>query len=265
MTVYPSHGTWSLPPPTAARSDVGWPPRQDAESPDALVDVTVALRRCAMHRKAFRGAAINFPAGLLSHDPVARWIRRHGVGVDVTTDDELDQAVSAGISPLHIVMHRADGFAAPARFAVNAGVGKFVVNSGQQIAMLAGCGPPPQRVLLDVTNESAEVLATDVMARQRLCLIGLHCRLGDTDHDSVEDIVQEMIAQMSWVRREFEVILTRVSLGEFDAAELSCDRNDLRGISDALEEAVEDSCARYRYPRPALVLSLRHSAVNPSR
>jgi hypothetical protein len=121
MTAYPSQGTWSLRPVAAGRCDVGWPSRQDAESLDALVGVTVALRRCAMYRKAFRGAVINFPAGLLSQDSVARWVRRHGVGVDVASDDDLDQAVTAGISLSHIVMHRADGFTAPIRLAANAG------------------------------------------------------------------------------------------------------------------------------------------------
>lgn len=63
----------------------------------ALVDETLALRRCALYRNAFRGTAISHPAALLGFNAVANWIRRHRVAVDVTTAGELEGAVSAAV------------------------------------------------------------------------------------------------------------------------------------------------------------------------
>jgi K+-transporting ATPase ATPase A chain len=58
--------------------------------------------------------------------------------------------------------------------------------------------------------------------------------------------------------------LKGVSLAEFHATELGCDRSYLRGVSEDLDEAIDDACARYRYPRPALVVAMRRSALGPA-
>lgn len=239
-------------------------PRSGVQALDPRLDVTVALRRCATYRKALRAGAISCPAGILWMEPVANWVNRHGVSVDVTTAEELELAVAKGISPPRLVMHCDDATARPIRLAVNAGVGRFVVHSAQQIALLASCARRPQRLLVDVTSQSADVLVAEVMARQRLDLIGLHCRLGDAGRDAAGGGLREMIAQMSWIRSKHDVILTRVSIAEFHAAEVGCDRSYLRVVSDDLDEAIDDACARYRYPRPALVVAMRRSALSPT-
>ncbi len=165
----------------------------------------------------------------------------------------LDIALSAGVDPVRIVMHRSDWTAGPVRRAVNAGVGRFVVSSSKQIALLDHCGQRPQRVLIDVSAGPADAAAADIAARERLNLIGLHCRLDDRDAGT--DVVRAMIAQMSWVVRRHGVILARVSLADFETADWGCESGDLRGIAEAINDAVEDGCARHRFPRPALALS----------
>jgi len=264
MTTHHSRGIWALPGEAVARLHVGLAQRPVVEPLDPRLDVTVALRRCATYRKALRGAAISYPASILWMGPVADWVKRHGVSVDVSTVDELDHAVAEGIAPPRMVMHCADATARPIRLAVNAGVGRFVVHSGQQIALLANSAQRTQRVLVDVTTQPADDLAAEIMSRQRLDLIGLHYRLGDADRQSAADSVREMIAQMSWIRWKHAVILTRVSLAEFHATEVGCDRSYLRGIAEDLDEAIDDACARYRYPRPALVVAMRRSALSPA-
>jgi hypothetical protein len=100
------------------------------------------------------------------------------------------------------------------------------------------------------------------MSCDRLELIGLHCRLGDMNPETIEDTVWAMIAQMAWVRREYGPHPRPRGLREFEPFEWCHDRHNVRH-TDALEEAVEDAWPRYRYPRPALVLSLRQSALIP--
>jgi hypothetical protein len=264
MTAHHPRSVWALPAEATARFHVGLAQRPIAQPLDPRLDVTVALRRCATYRKALRAGAISYPAGILWMEPVSNWVKLHGVSVDVTSADELELAVAEGISPPRLVMHCADATARQIRLAVNAGVGRLVVHSGQQIALLASCAQRPQRLLVDVTAQPADVLAAAIMARQRLDLIGLHCRLGDAGRDAAGDSVQEMIAQMSWIRCKYDVILTRVSIAEFHAAEVGCDRSYLRVVSEDLDEAIDDACARYRYPRPALVVAMRRSALSPT-
>jgi hypothetical protein len=264
MTAHHPRSVWALPAEAAARFHVGLAQRPIAQPLDPRLDVTVALRRCATYRNALRAGAISYPAGILWMEQVSNWVKRHGVSVDVMTADELELAVAEGISPPRLVMHCADATARPIRLAVNAGVGRFVVHSGQQIALLASCAQRPQRLLVDVTAQPADVLAAAIMAGQRLDLIGLHCRLGDAGRDAAGDSVREMIAQMSWIRCKYDVILTRVSLAEFHAAEVGCDRSYLRVVSEDLDEAIDDACARYRHPRPALVVAMRRSALSPA-
>lgn len=239
-------------------------PHPIAHPLDPRLDVTVALRRCATYRKALRAGAISYPAGILWMEPVSNWVNRHGVSVDVASTEELELAVAQGISPPRLVMHCTDATARPIRLAVNAGVGRFVVQSGQQIALLASCARRPQRLLVDVTAQSADTLVGEIMARQRLDLIGLHCRLGDAGREAAGERLQEMIAQMSLIRSKHDVILTRASIAEFHAAEVACDRSYLRVVSEDLDDAIDDACARYRYPRPALVVAMRRSALSPT-
>jgi diaminopimelate decarboxylase len=231
---------------------------------DPRLDVTVTLRRCATYRKALQAGVISYPAGILWMEPVSNWVNRHGVSVDVASAEELELAVAKGISPPRLVMHCDGATARPIRLAVNAGVGRFVVSSRQQIALLASCAQRPQRLLVDVSTQSADALAADITARQRLDLIGLHCRLGDSGREAVGERLQQMIAQMSWIRSKHDVILTRVSIAEFHAAEIGCDRSYLRVVSEDLDDAIDDACARYRYPRPALVVAMRRSSLSPT-
>lgn len=261
MTAHHPWRAWPLlaAPAARARLEVVSPALQRQ---DPRLDITVALRRCATYRKGLKGATISYPAGVLWMDPVANWVRRHGVCVDVSSAEELELAVAKGISPRRLVMHRADATARPIRLAVNAGAGRFVVDSAQQVAVLAESARRTQPLLVDVTGRPADALAADVVAHPRLDLIGLHCRLGGVDREPAGEILREMIAQMSWIRHQHGVILTRVSLA--DAAELCCDRSYLRDVSAALDDALDDACARFRYPRPAIVLPISRTALRPA-
>jgi diaminopimelate decarboxylase len=57
-----------------------------------------------------------------------------------------------------------------------------------------------------------------------------------------------MVALMAAARRESSVICTRLHL--------TAD-GEPREVGRAIEEALDESCARYRFPRPAVALSLR--------
>ena len=260
MTAHSLDHGWSLPTDILARFDSRAP--FDAQSL-ALVDETVALRRCALYRNAFKGTAVGYPAELLGYDALAAWIRRQGVTVDVSTVAELERATVQGIDPMHIVMHLHGRAVAPIRHAVNAGVGRFVVGSSHQIGFLHSSADQIQRVVIDATESDVGTLAEEAVAHHALDLIGLHCRLGADDAIGAVRL-RGLIAEMASFRREHGVLLTRVSLAGFDIGERCLDPRILRRVAEAIGEVVGDACAQYRFPRPALTLSPSRNALLPA-
>jgi hypothetical protein len=262
MSAHSLENFWSLPEDILAWFERG--ATFDAK-PIALVDETVALRRCALYRKAFKGIAVSYPAALLEFDALGAWIRRERVTVDVTSAGELDRAIAAGIDPTQIVMHPRGGAAAPIRGAVIAGAARFVVGSSQQAAILAASTEQQnQSVVIDVTDGSACGLASQVVVHRGLDLIRLHCKLDDPDEVIGAVKLQAMIAEMSWIRHEHSILLTRISVEGVHIAERCLAPRILRGVAEAVGEVIGDACARHRYPRPALTLSPSRVALLPA-
>ena len=174
--------------------------------------------------------------------------------------DDLALALSVDIPASRIVMHDDGITAAPIRCAVNAGVGRLVVACCHQVAVLGSCAQRPQRVLVDVTTDcatTAAATAAAVSARRQLNLIGLHAGLTPTaDSTDYADVVEQMIGQMADIRREHDVILTRVSLaGGAALSSTPAGVGELRALAAALDDALDEGCARFRFPRPALILA----------
>lgn len=226
---------------------------------DTQLFEAIALRRCALYRKTFRGTAISYPAEALRLDAVARWISERGITVDVTPADDLCRLRSAGVDASRIVMHcRGELSVSSAR----AGFGRFVVDSGDQIATLAD-NPlaRAQRVVVDSTR--SDELAAEVAAEPLLQLVGLHSRIGSSGESGLTEIVMAMIATMARISHRHAVVLSCVSLGDVAVAGGDGDPLALRRLAGIIDQAVEDGCIRYRYPRPALTVSPHRSVLLP--
>ncbi|HTY27020.1 MAG TPA: hypothetical protein VMD51_02590 [Mycobacterium sp.] len=234
-----------------------------AERSDARLDGAVAVRRCAQYRKAFRWAAVSYPVDVLSLDAPSAWIRRHGVSVDVGDGDELETALSAGVDPLRVIMHQSGPHAAPVRDVVDAGVGRVVVNSSANVAVLAATASRQQRVLIQVTDRPVEGLAEDVVASERLDLIGLHRHL--TPGEPGVAAVVAMIAAMQRIAKQQGVIPARLSLADVDVADWGRNAVDLNAMSDAIGDAIETGCIAARFGRPAVNVSPSAAALVPGR
>jgi diaminopimelate decarboxylase len=261
VTAHSLDSLWSLPQDILARFELGT--ALDAK-PLTLLDETVALRRCALYRKAFKGIAVSYPAELLEFDALATWIRRERVTVDVANAGALDRALAVGIDPMHIVMHPHGRAVAPIRSAVNAGAARFVVGASRQIAILAESAERIQRVVVDLTDHAGDTLASEVLAHRGLELIGLHCRVDDPD-DAIGAVkLRKMIEKMARIRRNHGVLLTRISLAGMDVGEHSLELGILRRVAEAIGEVVGEACARHRYPRPALTVSPSRVALLPA-
>jgi hypothetical protein len=216
---------------------------------DVRLDEAIALRRCAMYRKAFRGTAIGYPAAFRL-DAIAGWMRRERVTVDVASADELDWAVVAGIHPSHIVMHGLDR--AAGLIALDFGVGRVIVESAEQMAMLRPSATGPQAVLVDVTDAC---LDRPLMVDRRMKFHGLHYRGDGADIAGLAEIISAMIAEMAGITRKWGGVLSRLSVSGVDLTESDADPRSLRRVAQTINEVVEEACIRCCYPRPALTLS----------
>jgi len=223
--------------------------------PDSRVAEAVAVRRCAMYRKAFRGFAVSYPADALRFDPVSRWIAERGVNVDAASSADLDRVLLAGIDASHVVMHcHGDVPIAVGR----AAFGRFVVDSC--VAALAD-NPLERTQRLVVDSTRADELASEAVTHERLDLVGLHSRIGTVDENQLTETVTAMIAKMAWISRKQSLVMSCVSLADLDV--IGCDGglHALRYVAKVVDQAVEDGCIRFRYPRPAVTVSPRASAV----
>jgi Pyridoxal-dependent decarboxylase, pyridoxal binding domain len=226
---------------------------------DVRLDEAIALRRCALYRTAFRGAAIGYPADAIRHEAIAGWMRRQGVTVDVAGLDELDWAVVAGIRPSHIVMHRFNEASGP--IVLDYGVGRVIVESAEQVAMLCASTARPQGILLDVTDACLDDPAT---VDRRLWLDGLHYRADGADLADLSEILFGMIAEMALMSRKRAAVLSRLSVGDVDLTDCDGDPRSLRRVAQTIDEVVEEACVRFRYPRPALTVSPRPATLLPA-
>ena len=220
---------------------------------DTRLDEAIALRRCALYRKAFRGMGVSYPADVLRFESLASWIRDHGVGVDVASRADVDLLRMAGVHASQVVMHCHGELSASSRRAAFA---RFVVDCAEQVAELAD-NPLDRTQRVVVAADSSDELAGEVLAHRPLDLVGLHYRVGTVGLDELADRVSALIARMAWITRKHGVTLSRVSLGDVDLAGCDRDLRSVRRVAKVVDQAVEDGCIQCRYPRPALTVSPR--------
>ena len=227
---------------------------------DTRLAEAIALRRCAVQRKAFRGTAVSYPAEVLRYGAVAHWITERGLTVDVASADELELVRMTGVRASRVTL-RCHG-EVPVSTS-RAAFARFVVDSGEQVACLAD-NPLARTQHVVVDAFSSNELAAEVLSHKRLNLAGLHYRLDSVDAAELPAIVVDLIARMAWISRKHAVILSRLSLGDVDMTGSDGDLRSMRRIAKSIDQAVEDGCIRFRFPRPALTVSPRRSVLLPA-
>jgi diaminopimelate decarboxylase len=233
--------------------DVVRPPRDGAAPAEVL-------RHYRAYRKAFSWAGITCDAESLRRPEVAAQLRTWVYSVDVRSRDELAFVSSTGVPASRMTLLDDGITTEPIRCAVDAGVGRLVLGCRhRQVEVVAAWARRPQRVLVDVTTGCACDTIGAVLERPRLNLVGLHATVApEASATAYSAEVTRMIARMARIRREHDVILTRVSLaGGGLLSDVGAATSDLRGFALELEDAFDESCARHRFPRPAMILAVR--------
>ena len=211
-------------------------------TPTYVVDEADVRHRCRTYREIFPDSEIVYAGKALMIRAMATWVSDEGLGVDVCSAGELAVALAAGVHPHRIILHGNAKSVSELRAAVNAGVGRIVLDSPSEAVRLASVCTHRQKVLVRVTpgidihghkavstgivdqkfglpafSEELEHTVSVVANATHLQLIGLHCHLGSqiTDPELFRPAIETMIAQMDDIRRTHRIILTELDLGGF--------------------------------------------------
>jgi diaminopimelate decarboxylase len=198
--------------------------------------------RCREYRAGF-GDGVAYASKAFLCTAMARLVAEEGLDLDVATGGELHVALRAGFPAERIVFHGNNKSADELRTACEAGVGRIVVDSFDEILrleMLADGGVPAPRVLVRVTpgveahtHEFIETGTVDskfgfglqngdaMRAVERIVLNGLlhfeglHCHIGSQVFrvDSFAAAVDRMVALVRDIEKLPDVTVNEMNMG----------------------------------------------------
>ncbi len=128
-------------------------------TPVYLIDEADLRARARAFVQAFDGWTVYYAAKSFLCTAVARWVAEEGCGVDVCTGGELAVALRAGVDPATIGLHGNNKDEAELVAALEAGVGRIIVDSHDEIDRLQAlvaeprfAGGPKPRLMVRVTT-----------------------------------------------------------------------------------------------------------------
>jgi diaminopimelate decarboxylase len=189
-------------------------------TPTYVIDEADFRHRIRRYRAALPEARLVYAGKAHLSTAVAQWVAEEGSGLGVSSPGELATALIAGVDPNQIVVH---GMATSPRElckAAGAGVGRVVVDSPTDVALLATGVRQPQAVQVrvspdiywhenisvtaDLTEPTRGFALTDghaadaiqgALNQPLLYLVGLQCQIGSqvTDASLYGEAIRQMV------------------------------------------------------------------------
>jgi diaminopimelate decarboxylase len=241
-------------------------------TPTYVVDEEDFRARIRCYRAALPGVELIYAGKALLSAAVAGWVAAEGAGVEVCSGGELATVLAGEVPPSRVVLQGNAKTADELHDATAAGVGRIVIDSPSEIALLAGRVRRRQHVLVRVIPDidtdqkfgfamaggQAAGAVKRVLDQPSLDLVGLHCQLGSqlADAGLYGEAIRQMMALMAEVRDRHQVVLTELNLGGGHAIPyISGDPElSLRALAAVIDAALRSACAEYCYPRPQIVI-----------
>ena len=265
-------------------------------SPAYVLDEADFRARARAFREAFAAYEVFYAGKAFLCTTVARWAAEEGLSLDVCSAGELTVALRAGFDPARIGYHGNNKTTDELRRAVEAGVGRIVVDSFHEIdrlvALTAGSTTPTRvmvRVTAGVEAHTHEYIATahedqkfgfsitsgDAMEAVRrvhdapgLVLLGLHSHIGSQIFDTAgfEVAARRVLALHQRVSEEIGVDLPELDLGGgFGIAYTTQDDpSDPAQLATELTKIVEHECRALGVAVPALSVEPGRAIVGPA-
>lgn len=230
-----------------------------------------ALNRYAAYQRTFPMAEIALPANALTNSRIAGWARAGDVLVDVRTRDELNTAIAAGIHPALMSVHAETMGAGALVSSVALGVGRFVIASTDEFAMLSAIvGSRRQGVDVRISEGSRkgqdeiDRVVGAVHQSRNLQLTGLRCEVGSRGGAfiSYPAAIGHTVAHMTSIRRRCGLQLDRIWLaGGHDLPTYKSTRA-LNERAAEIDISLDDACTTMGFPRPTVILAAEPAIVS---
>lgn len=202
------------------------------------------VARCDRWRKAFRYSDVAYPATVLAIPSAANWIREKRCEVDAHSPQGIAFAMSARLSPGRVLFHCSNATGRAMTDALGLGIGQFIVGSEIAAVKLGACAERPQPGLVDLSCGEVDGLVAAVLGEQQLTLTGFY-----SEADDPHAAVLAMFEHTADARSRHGVLLSRMGVAMRDGRWTSPEV-----LADEICDAVEEGCARFRLPRPALTV-----------
>ncbi|OBK53990.1 diaminopimelate decarboxylase [Mycobacterium sp. 1081908.1] len=242
-------------------------------TPAYVLDEEDFRARIRGYRAALPGVELIYAGRALLSAAVAGWAAEEGAGVEVCSGGELATALTGEVPPSNIVLNGTAKSAGELDDAVAAGVGRIVIDTPNEIALLAGRVRRRQRVLIRVIPDidavdqrfgfslaggQAAGAVKRLLGEPWLDLVGLHCQLGSQLADAAlyGAAIRQILALMAEARDRHGVVLTELSLGGGHAVPYRSGEPAFnpRAFGTVIDAALQSACAQYDYPRPRIVI-----------
>ncbi|MBT2403868.1 MULTISPECIES: diaminopimelate decarboxylase [unclassified Streptomyces] len=270
---------------------------QEFGTPAYFLDEEDFRARCRAWAHAFGPDADVFYAGkAFLSKAVVKWLQEEGLNLDVCSGGELATALAAGMPAERIAFHGNNKSVAEITRAVEAGVGRIVLDSFQEIARVAhiarelGVRQPVQiRVTVGVEAHTHEFIATAhedqkfgiavadgsaaeavrrALGHDSLELLGVHSHIGSQIFDMAgfEVSAKRVVRLLAAVRDEHGVELPEIDLGGGlgIAYTSSDDPREPHEIAKALHEIVARECESAGLRAPRISVEPGRAIVGPT-
>jgi diaminopimelate decarboxylase len=265
-------------------------------TPAYILDEADLRARARSFRDAFATFDVYYAGKAFLCTTVAKWIAEEGLSLDVCTDGELTVALRAGFDPARIGFHGNNKSYAELRRAVDAGVGRIIVDSFAEIERLdqitehlertakvmvrvtAGVeahtheyiatAHEDQKFGFSITSGDALAAVQQVRASKRLELLGLHSHIGSQIFDSsgFEVAARRVLALHARISEELGVTMPELDLGGgFGIAYTTQDDpSDPAQLATEMSKIVEHECKALGIAQPRLSIEPGRAIVGPS-
>lgn len=261
-------------------------------TPAYFLDEEDFRSRCRAFITAFADADVYYAGKAFLCKAIVRMLIEEGLSLDVCTGGELATALSAGMNPAKIGFHGNNKSASELSRAVDAGVGRIIVDSFDEIQRLKAFNqrvPVMLRVTVGVEAHTHEFIATahedqkfgfdlasgaafaaakQILRDDVLELRGLHSHIGSQifDASGFEVSARRVLSLHRRIIDELGVELPELDLGGgFGIAYTSQDDpSPPSDLADRMAKIVEDECAALQIDQPHLSVEPGRAIVGPS-
>jgi diaminopimelate decarboxylase len=269
---------------------------QEFGTPTYVLDERDFRERARAFHDAFEGVDVYYAGKAFLCTAVVRWAMEEGLRLDVCTSGELAVALRAGLPPEHIGFHGNNKSVDELRRAIEAGVGRVIVDSFDEIDRLVALTTELDatahvmvRVTAGVEAHTHEYIATAhedqkfgfsiaegdafeavrrIVGEPRLDLLGLHSHIGSQVFDTTgfEVATRRVLELHARIRDELGEVLPELGLGGgFGIAYTTQDTPSTAAeLADGLLATVAHECKAMGLDVPRLSVEPGRAIVGPS-